>query len=68
MVKPDKTVAVRNVTATVEGDRAAVIAGLAPGDHVVVEGQLSLAKGMQVVETVRGAGQAAAGASPRERP
>jgi multidrug efflux system membrane fusion protein len=39
VVKPDRTVAVRPVTlGTVDGDRVAVLSGLAAGESVVTEG------------------------------
>ncbi|HVV93977.1 MAG TPA: efflux RND transporter periplasmic adaptor subunit [Hyphomicrobiales bacterium] len=53
VVKPDKTVAVRPVTvALVQNGEAAITAGLKPGEHVVVEGQLHLAEGSRVNEHV----------------
>ena len=49
VVKPDKTIDVRPVTvAGIVGERAAISAGLAAGEEVVTEGQLSLAAGMTV--------------------
>lgn len=54
VVKPDKTVDVRPVTVAVTQDNvAAITAGLKPGEHVVIEGQLHLAQGAPVVEHVR---------------
>jgi multidrug efflux system membrane fusion protein len=65
VVKPDKTVDVRRVTvALIQGRRAAITAGLKPGEHVVIEGQLHLGAGTLVVEHVQ-SGAAAAGAEER---
>jgi len=49
LVKPDQTVAVRQVTlGPTEGDEAAIDQGLAPGDQVVVEGAERLREGSKV--------------------
>ncbi len=54
-LKPDRTVEMRKVTlAEAQGELAVIGAGLAPGDHVVVEGQAALNNGTQVRETVEG--------------
>jgi multidrug efflux system membrane fusion protein len=49
VVKPDKTVELRDVkVARTEGDDAVVASGLSPGDTVVTAGQLRLAPGVRV--------------------
>lgn len=49
LVKPDQTVAVRQVTlGPTEGDETAIDQGLAPGDQVVVEGAERLREGSKV--------------------
>jgi len=49
VVKPDKSVELRNVKiARTEGDDAVVASGVAPGDTVVTTGQLRLAPGIRV--------------------
>ncbi len=51
VVRPDATVEARPVTvALVDGDRAAIAAGLEAGERVVVEGQLRLKPGIAVRE------------------
>ncbi len=54
VVTDDGKVELRNVeTGGIEGNRTAVLKGLAPGERVVVEGQLRLANGARVSETAR---------------
>jgi multidrug efflux system membrane fusion protein len=66
VVKPDKTVDVRTVTvARTQDGVAAVTAGLKPGEHVVIEGQLHLAQGSPVVEHVQSETGAGGGAESR---
>lgn len=53
VVKADKTVAITPVTlGTVQNDTAVVASGINPGDHVVIEGQIKLANGSPVRETL----------------
>lgn len=55
-IKPDKTVEARDVTVIgTEGGRTAIASGLDAGEHVVIEGQLRVAPGTLVRESVRGA-------------
>jgi multidrug efflux system membrane fusion protein len=50
IVKPDSTVELRDVkVARTEGDETVVASGLAPGDKVVVAGQLRLAPGVRII-------------------
>ncbi|HEX4151351.1 MAG TPA: efflux RND transporter periplasmic adaptor subunit [Steroidobacteraceae bacterium] len=64
IVNPDSTVSVRPVTlGVVQGDRAAVLAGLAAGDKVVTEGGDRLRDGAKVQLPGIAAAGAAAGAS-----
>ncbi len=61
LVKPDHTVAQQKVTiATTSDTEAIVVSGVAPGDHVVVEGQLKLTTGSRITETVGNAPSAQA--------
>jgi len=56
VVKPDKTVEVRNVTVQLtEGDDTSLSAGLQPGELVVVDGVDKLRPGMKVDVTMAGA-------------
>ena len=49
IVKPDATVELREVkVARTEGDEAVIASGLAPGDKVVIAGQLRLAPGVRI--------------------
>jgi multidrug efflux system membrane fusion protein len=49
VIKPDETVELRQITVAREsGDRVVVAKGLAPGERVVVDGQLRLANGSKV--------------------
>jgi multidrug efflux system membrane fusion protein len=49
IVKPDATVELREVkVARAEGDDAVIASGLAPGDKVVIAGQLRLAPGVRI--------------------
>ena len=49
LVKPDDTVTVRTVkTGTVDGDHEQIVAGLAPGDRVVIDGTDRLREGTRV--------------------
>ena len=51
VVKPDSTVDLRQVTmALSEGDKAAVLEGIAPGERVVIDGQMRLRPGTRVRE------------------
>jgi multidrug efflux system membrane fusion protein len=51
VVTTDQTIEVRPVTvAGTEGDQAGIAAGLKSGEHVVIEGQVALAKGTKVAE------------------
>ena len=60
LVKPDNTVEARPVKVVrSEGDISAIAAGLAAGDHVVVEGQLRLKSGAPVIAGSKPAGAAA---------
>jgi multidrug efflux system membrane fusion protein len=85
VVQPDNTVASRPVTlGTTEGERVAVLTGLAIGERVVVDGADKLKEGMQVIVQTsesgspaapageptgrRRSGGAAAGASPGAQP
>ncbi len=55
-LKPDRTVEMRKVVlAETQGELAVIARGLAPGDHVVVEGQAALGEGTAVRETVANA-------------
>jgi multidrug efflux system membrane fusion protein len=62
LIQRDGTVTVRPITVgTVDGDRAEIISGLAPGDAVVTDGVDKLQEGSKVSESGGGrAGQAAA--------
>lgn len=58
LVKPDSTVTKQAVTVgDAIGDSSVITAGLKPGDHVVVEGQLRLAEGSPVREPGSATGQ-----------
>src|SRR6478672_4924914 len=58
VVKPDKTVEVRNVSvALTEGNVASIASGVAPGDVVVVDGQDKLQAGSKVDPHSGGGGQ-----------
>jgi multidrug efflux system membrane fusion protein len=58
LVKPDATVAVQAVSIRqTRGNLAVLAAGVNPGDHVVVEGQLRLSDGAHIVEKVQAADQ-----------
>lgn len=68
VVRDDGTADLRNVeTGGIEDDRTAILKGLKAGERVVVEGQLRLANGARVRETVKGAPTEQTGAS-REQP
>jgi multidrug efflux system membrane fusion protein len=59
LVKPDKTVAITPVTLGVVNEELAMVTGgVAPGDHVVIDGQVKLANGTPVNETVSPSAQA----------
>jgi multidrug efflux system membrane fusion protein len=63
----DGTVELRNVeTGGIEDDRTAILKGLKAGERVVVEGQLRLANGARVRETMRAAPTEQTGASRQE--
>jgi multidrug efflux system membrane fusion protein len=66
LVNADNTVSVRKVTLGVtEGDRVEVTSGLAPGDHIVVDGADKLRDGAKInVRTEAGAAATPAGTSP----
>jgi multidrug efflux system membrane fusion protein len=50
LVNPDSTVSVRPIKLGVtDGDRVEVVSGLAPGDHVVIDGADKLREGAKVV-------------------
>ena len=69
VVKPDKTVEIRDVKVSREaGDRSVVSAGLNEGEQVVVDGQIRLANGTRVdVKAAPGDGRATAGAAPARK-
>jgi multidrug efflux system membrane fusion protein len=72
VVQPDSTVASRPVTlGTTEGERVAVVSGLAVGERVVVDGADKLKEGMQVIvqtsESGSGSEPPAAGTGRRRR-
>lgn len=49
VVKPDNTIEIRKIAAAIKvGDQVGVKDGLSDGEHVVIEGQLSLANGATV--------------------
>jgi multidrug efflux system membrane fusion protein len=51
VIGPDQTVDVRAVTvAGADADKTGIAAGLKPGEHVVVEGQMALGQGTRVEE------------------
>jgi multidrug efflux system membrane fusion protein len=55
VIKPDKTVDVRQVTvAAADDERTGLTQGINPGEHVVVEGQIRLVQGMKVAESESG--------------
>ena len=57
VVSPHQTIEIRPVTvAGAEADKTGIIAGLNPGEHVVIEGQIALAQGAKVAESQDGAG------------
>jgi multidrug efflux system membrane fusion protein len=61
VVKDDRTVEMRKVqVAETPGDRAVIAQGVAPGDRIVVEGQLRLRNGSRVID--KNPGPAADGA------
>ncbi len=61
VVQPDSTVAARPVTlGTTEGERVAVLTGLAVGERVVVDGADKLKEGMQVIVESSDSGSGAA--------
>ena len=56
LVQPNSTVTRRTVVVSrTVGDTAVIASGVAPGDHVVVEGQLRLVEGSRIKETLAGA-------------
>jgi multidrug efflux system membrane fusion protein len=60
VVKPDKTVDVRNVTiAITQNNRTAIASGIAPGDVVVTDGQDKLQAGSRVEPRAGGPGKPA---------
>jgi multidrug efflux system membrane fusion protein len=62
VVKPDRTVEVRNVTIErQQGDEMVVGQGIAPGDEVVTDGQLRLTAGATVATGTRGEGSGGTG-------
>jgi membrane fusion protein, multidrug efflux system len=67
LVNPDSTVSVRPIKLGVtDGDRVEVVSGLAPGDHVVIDGADKLREGAKVV--VRQPNDAATPASAAPAP
>jgi membrane fusion protein, multidrug efflux system len=57
VVKPDRTVEVRNITvARQQGEESVVAHGLTPGEEVVTDGQLRLTAGARVTTGTRGEG------------
>jgi membrane fusion protein, multidrug efflux system len=57
VVKPDRTVEVRNVTVErQQGEEMVIAQGIAPGDEVVTDGQLRLTAGATVATGTRGEG------------
>ena len=57
VVKPDRTVEVRNVTVErQQGEEMVIAKGIAPGDEVVTDGQLRLTTGATVTTGTRGEG------------
>jgi multidrug efflux system membrane fusion protein len=66
VVQPDNTVTSRPVTlGTTEGERVAVLTGLAVGERVVVDGADKLKEGMQVIVQSSDSGSAPAGSTGR---
>jgi membrane fusion protein, multidrug efflux system len=65
VVAANQTIDVRQVTvAGIDADQTGIAAGLKPGDHVIVEGQMALAQGAKVTEaidTAAGSGSQPAG-------
>jgi multidrug efflux system membrane fusion protein len=56
LVQPNSTVTRRTVVVSrTVGDTAVIASGVAPGDHVVVEGQLRLIEGSRIKETLASA-------------
>lgn len=67
VVKDNKAEMRKVELAGVEGDRAALVAGVNDGDKVIVEGQMRLVDGARVVEgTSSNAGKAAGATQPTE--
>jgi len=57
VVKPDRTVEIRNITVErQQGDLVVVAKGLTPGEEVVTDGQLRLTTGARVTTGTRGEG------------
>jgi len=62
VVKPDRTVEVRNITVDrQQGDEVVVARGLTPGEEVVTDGQLRLTTGARVTTGTRGEGSGGRG-------
>jgi multidrug efflux system membrane fusion protein len=62
VVKPDRTVEVRNITVErQQGEEVVVAQGLKPGEEVVTDGQLRLTTGARVTTGTRGEGPGRAG-------
>jgi multidrug efflux system membrane fusion protein len=60
VVKPDRTVEVRNITVErQQGEEMVIASGIAPGDEVVTDGQLRLTTGATVTTGTRGEGAGA---------
>jgi multidrug efflux system membrane fusion protein len=69
IVKPDRTVEVRDVTIErQQGEEMVIAQGVSPGDEVVTDGHLRLTAGAAVTTANRGEGAGAGGRAPAEGP
>ena len=67
IVKPDRTVEVRNVTIERQhGEEMVIAQGVSPGDEIVTDGHLRLTAGSTVTTGTRGEGSGSGGRAPAE--
>jgi len=67
IVKPDRTVEVRNVTIERQhGEEMVIAQGVSPGDEIVTDGHLRLTAGATVTTGARGEGAGSGGSAPAE--